>query len=171
MDGSSKKEWKSFYYPHQYSHTTGGTVLSNTGVPLGWSNGVINNNNLLSVGGYNPVTTSIPFDFGLKPGGVGMGMGLGGLGVGSTLQCLLFGVMGLVTFLLNSVMALLLSAKLPGLDGLLGPLLGGLGLGLGAFNKQDTVAADPKSKHMEYVHFPADEPPGRHDNSPGQDRF
>lgn len=68
--------------------------------------------------------------------------------------------MALVTFLLNSVMALLLSLKLPGLDGVLGTLLGGLGLGglglggLGALNKQDMVAVDTKGKHMEYVHFP-----------------
>lgn len=161
-DASVKKEWKSFYnYPHHYNGGVGagagsatGSVLpsSTSAVPFGWSNGVINNNNLLSVGGYNPVATTTtvgaPFSY----------SGFGGVGAApSTVQCLLFGVMRLVTFLLNSVMALLLSVKLPALDGLLGPLLGGLGLG--ALNKQEAVAADMKSKHnLEFIHFPDRDP-------------
>lgn len=148
-DASARKEWKSFYYPQHYqSHSI-------SGVPYGWANGVINNNNLLNVGGYTPVGTAaaaVPGDLtatGLKPGL--------GLGSASTLQCLLFSVMGLVTFLLNSVMALLLTVKLPaGLDGLLGGLLGTTGLGFGAFSsaltKQESV--DTKGKHLDYVHFP-----------------
>lgn len=155
-DASAMKEWKSFYYPNQYHHTQ---AVSNA-VPFAWSNGVINNNNLLNVGsGYTPIGG------GYSPLGGGGGgttgvsgtTGSGLAGGQSTLQCLLFGVMGLVTFLLNSVMALLLSLKLPGLDGLLGGLLGGVGLGgglVGALTKQDVVASDTKSKHMEYVHFP-----------------
>lgn len=141
---SLKKEWKSFYYPNPYQHSSHG--LSN-GIPFAWSNGVINNNNLLNVGGgYPPVgATGVPGDLGMgyKPL----------LGTTNTLQCLLFGVVGLVTFLLNSVMALVLSVKLPGLEGLLGGLLGGVGLGgLGALTKQEVV--DTKGKHMEYIHFP-----------------
>lgn len=121
---------------------------------------MINNNNLLSVGGYNPVATTT--SVGAPYSGFG---GLGaGVGAPSTVQCLLFGVMGLVTFLLNSVMALLLSVKLPALDGLLGPLLGGLGLG--ALNKQEAVTvADMKSKQkLEFMHFPNSE---ENENSPG----
>lgn len=150
-DTSSKKEWKSFYYPHHHHqyHTQGTTT---NGIPYAWSNGVINNNNLLSVGtGFNTGVSAT----GLPGGDLGLKPGLGGT---STVQCLLFAVMGLVTFLLNSVMALLLSVKLPALDGLLGTLLGGLGLGggaLGALNKQDAVPDDnTKGKHMEFVHFP-----------------
>lgn len=128
-EGATKKEWKSFYYPH------GTSVLPTATVPFGWS---INNNNLLSVP-YTPVTAApVDLTYHNKPA--------------ATIQCLLFGVMGLVTFLLNSVMGLLLSAKLPGLglDGLLGPLLG-FGLGFGAY-KQEALTADTKAKHM--VHFP-----------------
>lgn len=135
-DGSMKKEWKSFYYPNYY-HTNHG--LSN-GVPISWSNGVINNNNLLSVGGGFSHLGATPQ--------------VSSVTTTNSVQCLLFGVMGLVTFLMNSVMALLISLKLPGLDGLLGGLLGGVGLnGLGALNKQENIA-DTKGKRMEYVHFP-----------------
>lgn len=137
---SLKKEWKSFYYPNQYQHSHG---LSN-GIPFAWSNGVINNNNLLNVGGSGYPLTGGSGDLGVgyKPS----------LGTTNTLQCLVFGVVGLVTFLLNSIMALVLSVKLPGLEGLLGGLLGGVGLGgLGALTKQEVV--DTKGKHMEYIHF------------------
>lgn len=132
--------------------TTAGTFYPGT-FGSSWSNGVINNNNLLTVGGYSPVTATTiggAYDFGLKPA---TAPATAAAAAPAGLQCLLFGVMGLVTFLLNSVMALLLSVKLPALDGLLGPLLGGLGLG--ALMKQDVAAAaDTKSKNMEYVRFP-----------------
>lgn len=165
-DTSSKKEWKSFYYPHHHQHQYHTQGTTTNGIPYAWSNGVINNNNLLTVGtGFNTgvSATGLPVgDLGLKPG----------LGGSSSVQCLLFAVMGLVTFLLNSVMALLLSVKLPALDGLLGTLLGGLGLGggvLGALNKQDAVADDTKSKHMEFVHFPGYHHHLHHENNPSGD--
>lgn len=152
---TSKLEWKSFYYPNHYHGHTTSTGVSNAH-PFAWSNGVINNNNLLTVGGFNP-GTGVPGDLGYKPTALG--------GTTSTLQYLLFSVMGLVTFLLNSVMALLLSVKVPGLEGLLATLLGGVGLGgLGALNKQD-VAVDTKGKHMQYVHLPEQHQQGLDQNN------
>lgn len=152
-DTSAMKEWKSFYFPHHHQLDTNHQSHGSNGIPQAWSNGVINNNNLLTVGS--------GFHTGVGGGHTGAaGSDLGFKPSASTVQCLLFGVIGLVTFLLNSVMALLLSVKLPGLEGLLGTLLGGVGLGglglggLGILNKQEVVAADTQSKHLEYVLLP-----------------
>lgn len=96
----------------------GQTALPYTNHHGGWPNGIVNNNNLLTL----PYMQAAP----------GMTTALCKSGLSGTINHLLMAVVGLVSFLLNGVLTLI-PLKLP----LLESLLGGGGMGIGALKRDE----------------------------------